>query len=115
MRISDWSSDVCSSDLGELGPALPHRDLRPRGRAEGDERPPLALPLPHRGRGGALHHRGDDTPGDHAGRRQDRKSVVGGKGVSARVDLGGRRVVKKKTQQVKAKYNSELNQNKLVT
>src|SRR3546814_4828694 len=23
MRISDWSSDVCSSDLGELPPAMP--------------------------------------------------------------------------------------------
>src|SRR3546814_4339492 len=25
MRISDWSSDVCSSDLGSLVPALPSK------------------------------------------------------------------------------------------
>src|SRR3546814_6504045 len=24
MRISDWSSDVCSSDLGSMHPASPH-------------------------------------------------------------------------------------------
>src|SRR3546814_974345 len=30
--------------------------------------------------------------------RQDRKSVVQGKSVSVRVDLGGRRIIKKKTQ-----------------
>src|SRR3546814_195615 len=28
MRISDWSSDVCSSDLPSLGPALPGNRAR---------------------------------------------------------------------------------------
>src|SRR3546814_9965549 len=27
MRISDWSSDVCSSDLQEMRPSLAHRNL----------------------------------------------------------------------------------------
>src|SRR3546814_20722203 len=38
-------------------------------------------------------------PGRHrrrGGQKQDRKSVVEGKGVSVRVDLGGRRIIKKK-------------------
>src|SRR3546814_4538706 len=30
MRISDWSSDVCSSDLGDLSPALAHRHCGPK-------------------------------------------------------------------------------------
>src|SRR3546814_11048384 len=33
---------------------------------------------------------------DHRARRADRKSVVEGKSVSVRVDLGGRRIIKKK-------------------
>src|SRR3546814_1942629 len=35
MRISDWSSDVCSSDLAEpaRAPAHPHGPERPDGRA----------------------------------------------------------------------------------
>src|SRR3546814_1072976 len=35
-------------------------------------------------------------PGDHT--KLDRKSVVSGKSVSVRVDLGGRRIIKKKNQ-----------------
>src|SRR3546814_17248748 len=85
MRISDWSSDVCSSDLEQVQAGLrlhplPHCclvqaaiGLTPRGphrRALARvERAPLA----------------------------DRKSVVSGKRVSGRVDLGGRRIITKKT------------------
>src|SRR3546814_18147290 len=74
MRISDWSSDVCSSDLADGG-------RQPRG-----EQP----------RTGA--QRAADAAGpDHFGRgARDRKSVVAGKSVSVRVDLGGRRILKKK-------------------
>src|SRR3546814_12748706 len=96
MRISDWSSDVCSSDLGvgdvvnvlsdgvwgglgedradrrgdHLGVALV--DLRERVAHEVH---PAALPGPP---------------------CRDRKSVVSGKSVSVRVDLGGRRIIQKK-------------------
>src|SRR3546814_13135032 len=56
-RISDWSSDVCSSDLGAASSWLP--PLRRQGRAgEGclsDQRdpwaPPPSLPLPSQGEG----------------------------------------------------------------
>src|SRR3546814_15991862 len=70
MRISDWSSDVCSSDLGRLRCAV----------ALGG------------GHGGArrAHAR-------HA-RREIGRAFVSGKSVSVRVDLGGRSLIKKKKQ-----------------
>src|SRR3546814_18348469 len=100
MRISDWSSDVCASDLN-------------RGTASGHNRC-------HRHRHHHFHHthfnvlakKVDPTrpssiaprwgahdciapsvpsPPCHA-----RKSVVGGTSGSVRVDLGGRRLLKKK-------------------
>src|SRR3546814_15658869 len=73
MRISDWSSDGCSSDL-----------IHDRRHAE------LAHPVidvaaePH-----AI------VTGTHRTRIRDRKSVVSGKSVSVRVDLGGRRILNK--------------------
>src|SRR3546814_14716772 len=102
MRISDWSSDVCSSDLllfvmlvgvPGLPPAHALMDRSDVLGAEFGQR---------RGRNGQ-HHAGipieaglQDLDG-HA--RRDRKSVVEGKSVSVRVDLGGRRILKKKTKQ----------------
>src|SRR3546814_13760124 len=108
MRISDWSSDVCSSDLD------PCRCGAPGGvdeRASAADRWPLGG-----GRGRAPDRPGqvppdalrdgyerEPAPGDSAGRgrpwglsRRDRKSVVLGKRVAVRVDLGGRRIIKKK-------------------
>src|SRR3546814_5797143 len=47
MRIRDWSSDVCSSDLGRLFAARPWRRwLRPSVQIGGDFFGPDALPLP---------------------------------------------------------------------
>src|SRR3546814_17863195 len=86
MRISDWSSDVCSSDLSlAVRARARRRRLRPIGvRAVGVG---LALGL----LAGLLR-------GLALG--ADRKSVVWGKSVSVRVDLGGRRIIKKQTQQM---------------
>src|SRR3546814_20848237 len=99
MRISDWSSDVCSSDLRQRPLLLqtysaadafaytdvvkrsPHGDLLIRGKAarwaRHDPRPCQVGP---------------------SGTRTilDRKSVVEGKRVSVRVDPGGIRIIKKK-------------------
>src|SRR3546814_20034820 len=97
MRISDWSSDVCSSDLdfregrrrGAAGLRLRDRLRRlPRCQPPGDSRrqaEDLRARLSLRLAGRAV--------GDAAG---DRKSVVSGKSGSVRVDLGGRRIIKKK-------------------
>src|SRR3546814_20269056 len=80
MRISDWSSDVCSSDLRKIG-----RHRVERGALVGNVIRALG------------------QPGERAGRDRerrpadiDRKSVVSGKSVSVRVDLGGRRIIQKK-------------------
>src|SRR3546814_14675739 len=59
-----------------IGGIPPHREM---GRGE-----TCAIPLHHRLR------RRSPSP-------SDRKSVVSGKSVSVRVDLGGRRIIKKKT------------------
>src|SRR3712207_7164389 len=75
----DWSSDVCSSDL-RLGRRARAHDGR-RGRPD-----PLLRPARLPGGDGV-------RDGDRAdGPRGDRKSVVEGKSV----DLGGRRIIKKK-------------------
>src|SRR3546814_19273519 len=116
MRISDWSSDVCSSDL-QFG--------RGRGAAErtrtstGSPASPLAATGGHRG--GSARRRAlpgldavAQAPG--AARRRarhpppaprtelwiatfharDRQRVVSGTSVSVRVDLGGRRIIQQK-------------------
>src|SRR3546814_17116730 len=107
MRISDWSSDVCSSDLlhpfridqqlvdnpGETRQREVQRDRRV-GTDEALDRGvrDVALmpqsPVFHRRHGvGAADAR---LPGA-------RKSVVSGKSVAVSVDLGGRSTIKNKT------------------
>src|SRR3546814_2346855 len=81
MRISDWSSDVCSSDL----------PFYPPPRINHHELDMVASLFKH----GALQTRSEE-------RRV-------GKSVSVRVDLGGRRIIKKKkitknTQQTRMRY-----------
>src|SRR3546814_19505897 len=121
MRISDWSSDVCSSDLrigpepqAKVGAALlkPGREVDLQGR--GGE--PCHRPLQQQaGAGIPLYReiavpRGDGDIGKPsvagAGAEAslprlpvplaDRKSVVAGKSGSLLVDFGGRRSIKKK-------------------
>src|SRR3546814_1433979 len=87
MRISDWSSDVCSSDLHQRPDTCP--DI-----------PPAVERLPtHHGAGcdrdrerrfGRRDAR-DRLAGEAA---TDRKSVVQGKSASVGVDLGCRRSIK---------------------
>src|SRR3546814_10540429 len=89
MRISDWSSDVCSSDLCQpsviISAASSHtiRSCHP-----GFMRGLPALPA------AAASRRCRGAPATPA--PVDRKSAVEGKSVSVRVDLGGRRIIKKK-------------------
>src|SRR3546814_14476602 len=103
MRISDWSSDVCSSDLhrvnfDNLTPLYPDQRLKldttdptvkdksarvidlisPQGKVQRA----LIVAPPRTGKPVLL--------------QKDRKSVVKGKRGSVRVDLGGRRIIKKK-------------------
>src|SRR3546814_3587436 len=84
MRISDWSSDVCSSDLADPGQ---HEDLGRAHDAGGQDhrarRPrdlPFATATPcDAGRAAGLDHDSlDERVGldRQVGTRQDRKSVV---------------------------------------
>src|SRR3546814_15409591 len=100
MRISDWSSDVCSSDLllmicvgyEEFGQAIRAASIEAVHR--GNRLDPTA----HTPSG----HENDQVYrfGDQPLRHIDRKSVVLGKSVSVRVDLGGRSIIKKKHQRI---------------
>src|SRR3546814_1045625 len=106
MRISDWSSDVCSSDLRA---AQARSDFTLRGGEEdlsaqclrifcqmalGHDLAHPAVLLWHAmagvGRAPGVAVRSGSTA------FLDRKSVVSGKGVSVRVDLGGCRFINKK-------------------
>src|SRR3546814_13325139 len=114
MRISDWSSDVCSSDLARAtlspaprGTALPvHRRDREIHEPQGRQRrnPPAD---PGRPRQPARDYPWPQGRADQGNRQQglsrtrrpageDRKSGVQGRSVTVRVDLGGRRSNKKK-------------------
>src|SRR3546814_19174983 len=104
MRISDWSSDVCSSDLARLGLSkLEHLVVQDIFMTETAYLADVILPA-------STHAEklGTFTNTDRLvqlGRPADRKSVVSGKSVSVRVDLGGRRIIKKKKT-----YNIEYTQ-----
>src|SRR3546814_15691413 len=94
MRISDWSSDVCSSDLllavGVVA-SLYAGYLAPEFRVTASQLSALingfATILLFAFIDPQLSVMTDDA---------DRKSVVYGKSVSVRVDLGGRRIIKQK-------------------
>src|SRR3546814_10508732 len=88
MRISDWSSDVCSSDLRHPFPeSLPERLEEGGGEPVDFAGRPGAPARDHEARlarGGREVREGVD---------RDRKSVGKGTSVSGRVDAGGRRMI----------------------
>src|SRR3546814_16590516 len=97
MRISDWSSDVCSSDLvggGDVRLAPRARTAHGRSRRErlSGRRADLV------GHDDRAHRRemGGVRPGGVRGRRTEWKSVVEGTSLAVRVDLGGRRTINTK-------------------
>src|SRR3546814_10520928 len=85
MRISDWSSDVCSSDLPV--PDVAHVEQNFSAISEGQ----AAITLRRLERAPAC-----DWIAIELHTTVDRKSVVKGTSVSVRVDPGGRRIIKKK-------------------
>src|SRR3546814_12047033 len=102
MRSSDWSSGVCSSDLRMDWSRTTWSSLAVLMRWI------AAKPLAHVEMAGRCPQRiGERTASGSIGKYPkrdfcaaqgplDRKSVVQGKSVSVRVDLGGRRIIKKK-------------------
>src|SRR3546814_17645884 len=87
MRISDWSSDVCSSDLGTEHRLVPGAggagDDAAAGRRAARRRRRAGRGLPDRGLAGALRHRAGGRPavgadaaaglGAGAGRSEERR------------------------------------------
>src|SRR3546814_16853631 len=94
VRISDWSSDVCSSDLlvVRVFAVIQHVDTGLQAGLAAADRPRVRIDSATVGMGGIDRHL--DFLERH---RRDRKSVVSGKSVSVRVDLGGRRILTKKS------------------
>src|SRR3546814_18926778 len=113
MRISDWSSDVCSSDLlimanqEALAALLTREQGKPLAEARGEIA--YAANFIEWFAEEAKRVYGDVLP-SHAGDKRivvlkqpigvvaavDRQSVVWGQRVSGRVDLGGRGIINKK-------------------
>src|SRR3546814_14031083 len=105
MRISDWSSDVCSSDLDHQrkrqvttnyrrSSAMARTTLFDKSRRSSVIRQPVgSRPDIAVNRSTWLFQ--DQPFRECATVPLDRKSVVEGKSVSVRVDLGGRRSIKK--------------------
>src|SRR3546814_13428870 len=113
MRISDWSSYVCSSDLAAIWPiALPSSVavvlvmstlyqalLEVLGDLEDKQRESLDHAQRDALTGLSNRRLLQDRLEQAILRYRDRKSVVSGKSVSVRVDLGGHRMLKNKKHQ----------------
>src|SRR3546814_18347673 len=97
MRISDWSSDVCSSDLRPGWRAKPGCIFKARSGEKGKEPRDVDADRHRRARRPCGRRR--RQPARHISQQflhaADRKRVVEGKSVSVRVDFGGRRISKK--------------------
>src|SRR3546814_16456042 len=114
MRISDWSSDVCSSDLkpdkADGGSISCRRFLEREGREGGnaaivyrDRLRGNRSGVPEIPSGGKLRRLGPPWQTRSNGRAHDRKSVVSGKSVSVRVDLGGPGIIQTNTTKTRQK------------
>src|SRR3546814_15005394 len=108
MRISDWSSDVCSSDLEHrilaaveagrdaVAPLLGSNEAGARVKAVAAINHGLELNGGQEAAARLILRSSHRTIAIQGFAGADRKSVVSGKSVSGRVDLGGRRIIKKK-------------------
>src|SRR3546814_13179325 len=91
MRISDWSSDVCSSDLQVSHEKFLKLRHHPLFLQYLEEKSPLKFLSEIN-----ISSRPVKRNGNSKLRRSEERRV--GKGVSVRVDLGGRSIIKKKKQ-----------------
>src|SRR3546814_20963251 len=99
MRISDWSSDVCSSDLSTMESSTSlEMDIEPKTKVESIQEHIETVQVPE----------ADIQLADSNLNTVDRKSVVTGKSVSVSVDLGGRCVIKKKKKKKRNRSSCEM-------
>src|SRR3546814_15114528 len=114
MRISDWSSDVCSSDLQVVdGRIVDAGEIVAADGGGAGRRPEITLLDPGGQR--LAEAPADDVEieaahavfeGGHVDHAEDRKSVGSGKGGVVRVDLGGSRIITKTTNKVATSISS---------
>src|SRR3546814_18055151 len=106
MRMSDWSSDVCSSDLARVYHSpirKPSSTLPSRAAARADARSSSgrtqhpSVPARRSPRAANLWRPSWLIVFPRPSDWEDRKSVVKGKSGSVRVDHGGRSILQKKT------------------
>src|SRR3546814_19421055 len=114
MRISDWSSDVCSSDLAGAPAGLPARAPSMRSGGRVVVTTSVRWSIPSRANASEASRAGQSSTGAHQiscarSAAIDRKSVVKGKSVSVRVDLGGRSNIKKKKKSKKTEQKKRQN------
>src|SRR3546814_18473256 len=120
MRISDWSSDVCSSDLDHGPEPRSERRNRDRPRRRFGRRAfrlgqlsPLHPAVFGRGAGTrqwCVRGSAGNSKGRHG--LQDWTGVVSGKGGSVRVDLGGGGLIKIRTKQCTGECRHVIKSNK---
>src|SRR3546814_12239051 len=94
MRISDWSSDVCSSDLMMHDVAVFHQHFGQEYVGKPRVLPADLFQFRSKFHAEECKEYDEEQPKLEAA-IADRQSVVSGKRVSVRVDLGGRRIMKK--------------------
>src|SRR3546814_17787083 len=111
MRISDWSADVCSSDLEGGGVGRLGRDP-----VDGADHLGLDVGLE------AVHVADLGLEADRhrvlvagSGDQQDPKSVVEGKSVEGHVDLGGHRNIEKKKTTIRVSSTTTTTPHKTLT
>src|SRR3546814_16919293 len=105
MRISDWSSDVCSSDLKALTRRERHEELIDFAVEGAVQQVQRAHEIAD-GKGAININVLWEMGGAQRVLHGDRKSVVSGKSVSVRVDHGGRRRIKKKKETIQSTINT---------
>src|SRR3546814_16208788 len=114
MRISDWSSDVCSSDLAML--IEPEIRMREKScsppssgsRSASSQNSLNAMqdsPSMTSAQGFRLRNSSRTVRPSWNSNSLDRKSVVKGKSVTVRLDPGGRRIFNKKQEQKEQNQN----------
>src|SRR3546814_17473963 len=96
MRISDWSSDVCSSDLRAVrGRAAPRAPVPQRLQGLVAFLLRVLARKRHHPKAALMQGRVQVPHIVPRGAEKDRKSVVWGRRGSFRVEYGGRRIMKK--------------------
>src|SRR3546814_15059151 len=117
MRISDWSSDVCSSDLHPCGYGFSAQNADSGTRAAtAEERAAwwsdAACVPPGNGVGIVDAKAAPPDPTLPGLPCLDRKSVVSGTSVTVRVDIGGRRISKTTSASIALSSTKTQNNNK---